>query len=130
MMGAKNVVEKHYPHPDRYFEKDLFREFENRGFDYKSFNEAGVGTLHYDMENAAYNTNLADWVPQWCFPFIFWASRKVGGKFSLRLDWFAGKGIKLAKGAKPQTIGNLRDAENIALSDHDAIALDFVLLKS
>ncbi|MGI8786983.1 MAG: endonuclease/exonuclease/phosphatase family protein [Pyrinomonadaceae bacterium] len=127
-MGVKNVVKNHYPHPDRYFERGLFQELERRGFDYKNLNEAGAGTLHYDMENAAYNTNLGDWVPQWCFPFIFWAARRVGGRVSARLDWFAGKGIE-AKG-KPQTVGNLIDAENIPLSDHDAITLDFAPLKS
>ena len=122
-MGVKTVVKNHYPHPDRYFERGLFNELEKRGFDYKNLNEAGVGTLHYDMENAAYNTNLSDWVPQWCFPFIFWAAKQAGGRVSARLDWFAGKGIEIR--SKPQTIGNLFDAENVPLSDHDAIALDF-----
>jgi hypothetical protein len=125
LMGVKNVAKNHSPHPDRYFEKNLFRELEERGFDYKNLNEIGVGTLHYDMENAAYNTNLGDWVPKWCFPFIFWAAKQVGGTVSARLDWFAGKGISVV--GKPLTIGNLFDAENIPLSDHDAIALDFKL---
>lgn len=122
-MGVKTVVKNHYPHPDRYFEKGLFRELETRGYDYKNLNEIGAGTLHYDVENAAYNTNLSDWVPQWCFPFIFWAAKRVGGRVSARLDWFAGKKIE-ARG-KPQTVGNLLDAENVPLSDHDAIILDF-----
>ena len=126
-MGVKNFVVNHYPYPDRYFERGLFRELEKRGFDYKNFNETGAGTLHYDMTNAAYNTNLGDWVPRWCFPFIFWAANRVGGKVSARLDWFAGKGITVV--GKPQTIGNLKDAENVALSDHDAITLDFALSK-
>ena len=126
-MGVKNVVKNHYPHPDRYFERRLFQELERRGFDYKNLNETGAGTLHYDVENAAYNNNLGDWVPRWCFPFIFWAARRVGGRVSARLDWFAGKGIEV-KG-KPQTVGDLVDAENVPLSDHDAISLDFVPLK-
>ena len=33
MMGVKNVVKNHYPHPDRYFEKRLFGELESRGFE-------------------------------------------------------------------------------------------------
>ncbi len=123
LMGVKNVVKNHYPFPDRYFEKNLFGELEKRGFDYKNLNETGAGTLHYDMKNAAYNTNLGDWVPRWCFPFIFWAARRVGGRVSARLDWFAGKAIEV-KG-KPQTVGNLIDAKNLPLSDHDAITLDF-----
>ncbi len=35
MMGVKNVVKNHYPHPDSYFEKRLFNELESRGFEYK-----------------------------------------------------------------------------------------------
>lgn len=128
LMGVKKVTQKHYPHPDRYFEKYLFRELEKRGYDYKNLNEIGAGTLHYDMENAAYNTNLSDWVPQWCFPFIFWAAKRVGGRVSARLDWFAGKGLEV-KG-KPSTVGDLKDTENLPLSDHDAIALDFTPSKS
>jgi endonuclease/exonuclease/phosphatase family metal-dependent hydrolase len=127
-MGVKNVTKNHYPYPDRYFERGLFQELQNHGYEYKKLNETGAGTLHYDMENAAYNTNLGDWVPRWCFPFIFWAARRVGGRVSARLDWFAGKRIE-AKG-KPLTVGNLFDAENLPLSDHDAITLDFKLLKS
>lgn len=127
MMGVKNVVYNHLPHPDRYFERRLFGELESRDFDYKSLNEIGVGTLHYDIESIEKNTNLRDWVPEWCFPFIFWAARRVGGKVSGRLDWFAGKGISIAEGTRPGTVGELFDAENVPLSDHDAIILDFAL---
>ena len=128
LMGIRNVARNHFPHPDRYFERGLFRELTVRGYDYKNLNEEGIGTLHYDMDSIEKNTNLRDWVPGWCFPFIFWAAKQVGGRVSVRLDWFAGKRIKPL--GKPQTVGNLKDAENIPLSDHDAIALDFAPEKS
>jgi endonuclease/exonuclease/phosphatase family metal-dependent hydrolase len=124
MMGVKNVVNNHYPYPDRFFERGLFNELEKRGYNYKSLNVMGGCTLHYDIDNVAYNTNLGDWVPSWCFPWIFWALEKTGGKCSLKLDWFAGKGISIAPGTAPKIIGGLRDAE-VQLSDHDAIVLDF-----
>jgi len=126
MMGVKNVVKNHFPHPDRYFERALFAELTDRGYEYKSLNESGVGTLHYDVASIEKNTNLRDWVPEWCFPFIFWAAGRVGGTVSVRLDWFAGKGLKLAPGTSPQTIGELIDSEGRPLSDHDAIAVDLV----
>jgi endonuclease/exonuclease/phosphatase family metal-dependent hydrolase len=126
-MGPKNVAKNHLPHPERFFEMPLFSGIERRGFDYKSLNQLGVGTLHYHVESIEKNTNLRDWVPAWCFPFIFWAANRVGGHVSGRLDWFAGKGIKIADGTKPKTIGSLVDAEGTPLSDHDAIALDFSL---
>ena len=128
LMGPKRVTTNHFPHPDRYFERNLFGELERRGYDYKSLNELGAGTLHYHVESIEKNTNLRDWVPEWCFPFIFWAAGRVGGKVSGRLDWFAGKGIKAA--GKPETIGSLKDEAGTPLSDHDAIALDFTLSKS
>ncbi len=123
LMGPNRVVKKHFPHPDRYFERNLFAELERRGYNYKNLNEIGAGTLHYDVESIEKNTNLRDWVPEWCFPFIFWAAGRVGGKVSGRLDWFTGRGIEPV--GKPATIGNLRDEAGTPLSDHDAIGLDF-----
>jgi hypothetical protein len=125
MMGVKHVAANHLPHPERYFEKGLFKELVKRGYEYEKYNEIGIGTLHYHVESIEKNTNLRDWVPEWCFPFIFWAARRVGGSVSGRLDWFAGRNIEI-KG-KPGTIGNLIDSENTPLSDHDAITLDFIL---
>src|SRR5688500_16600932 len=125
MMGVKNVVANHYPHPDRYFEKSLFRELEARGYEYKSLNELGAGTIHYDVASIEKNTNLRGWVPEWCFPFIFWAANRVGGRVSGRLDWFAGRGIKVAPGTRPLTAGDLVDKDGTPLSDHDAITVDF-----
>lgn len=123
--GIRNTAKNHFPHPDKYFERPMFEMVEKRGWEYRSFNEYGAGTLHYDMDSIEKNTNLRDWVPEWCFPFIFWAAKQVGGKVSVRLDWFTGKGIK--KVGQPKTIGNLKNTEGTPLSDHDAIGLDFIL---
>ena len=127
MMGVKNVAKNHFPHPDRYFERGLFAELESRGYEYKSLNESGVGTLHYHIESIEKNTNLRDWVPEWCFKFIFWATGRVGGSVSVRLDWFAGKNVEIAPGTQPNTIANLIDSDGLPLSDHDVITVDFVL---
>jgi endonuclease/exonuclease/phosphatase family metal-dependent hydrolase len=129
LMGVKNVVKNHYPHPDRYFEKGLFGELGKRGFEYKDLNEIGAGTIHYNVESIEKNTNLRDWVPEWCFPFIFWAANRVGGTVSGRLDWFAGKDIQPAPNTKPETIADLVDGSGNPLSDHDAITVEFRLAK-
>jgi endonuclease/exonuclease/phosphatase family metal-dependent hydrolase len=125
LMGVRNVVQNHYPHPDRWFERKLFSEIESRGYNYKDLNEIGVGTLHYDMNSIAQNTNLGDWVPKWCFWFIFWALEKTGERCSLKLDWFTGKDIQVAPNSKPKVIGDLKDETGV-LSDHDAIVLEFI----
>ncbi len=128
-MGPKNVAENHLPHPERYFERNLFDSLEKRGYEFRSLNNVGTGTLHYQIDSIEKNTNLRDWVPEWCFPFIFWAAGRVGGSVSGRLDWFAGKRITLATGTAPKTIGSLLDADGVPLSDHDAITLDFTITK-
>lgn len=124
LMGIKNVAKNHFPHPDRYFEKGLFTDLESRGYEYKSLNENGVGTLHYHIESIEKNTNLRDWVPEWCFKFIFWAARKVGGGVSVRLDWFVGKGMEIAPGSQPATVAGLVNNAGEPLSDHDPITVD------
>lgn len=124
MMGPKNVAKNHFPHPDRFFERRLFIDLERRGYDYKTLNEIGVGTLHYNVADIEKNTNLRDWVPEWCFPFIFWAAGRVGGKVSARLDWFAGKGLELSPRTKPQTVQGLVDEAGCPLSDHDPITVE------
>lgn len=124
-MGPKNVATRHLPHPERYFERGLFGDLVRRGYEYEPYNETGVGTLHYHIESIEKNTNLRDWVPEWCFPFIFWAAGRVGGRVSGRLDWFAGRGVRLAAGTAPNTVGELHDREGRPLSDHDPITVDF-----
>jgi len=126
-MGPKNVAKNHLPHPERYFERPLFEMLERRGWEYRNLNEIGTGTLHYHVESIEKNTNLRDWVPEWCFPFIFWAANRVGGHVSGRLDWFAGRGVEPAGPAAARTIGGLTDENGTPLSDHDAIILDFRL---
>jgi endonuclease/exonuclease/phosphatase family metal-dependent hydrolase len=124
-MGPKHVAKNHLPHPERYFERRLFNELESRGYRYRPFNEVGTGTLHYHIESIEKNTNLRDWVPEWCFPFIFWAANRVGGHVSSRLDWFAGRGIETLPDSVPRTIAGLMDKHGFPLSDHDPIAVDF-----
>jgi endonuclease/exonuclease/phosphatase family metal-dependent hydrolase len=122
-MGVSRVVKDHYPHPDRWFERKLFREVERRGYVYRELNATGAGTLHYDVRDIAVNSGMRDWVPAWCFPFIRWALSKHEGRCSLKLDWFAGRGI--APTSPPSVVSDLKDAEG-PLSDHDAIVLDFL----
>jgi endonuclease/exonuclease/phosphatase family metal-dependent hydrolase len=125
MMGVGYFISTHYLYPDRWFERGLFRELERRGYDYRSLNEPGVGTLHYSVDDIAVNTNMADWIPHWCFHFLKWSLRNHGGRASLKLDWFAGRRIRPAPGHKPHVVGGLRD-EKGRLSDHDAIVLEFL----
>lgn len=126
LMGVENVLQNHYPHPDRWFERRLFGELERRGYNFRELNEAGAGTLHYDVDDLALNTNMGDWIPGWCFWFIQWALKRAGGKCSMKLDWFAGHRIKPVDSTPPRVVGDVHTRAN-PLSDHDPIALDFRL---
>lgn len=125
-MGVRHVIANHYLYPERWFERHLFRELERRGYDYHSLNHMGAGTLHYHIDDLTVNTNLGDWVPNWCFWFLRKALEKNDGRSSLKLDWFTGKGIRAVEGSRPRVVGGLRDSEGI-LSDHDPIVLEFEL---
>ena len=125
MMGSSYFIRNHYPHPDRWFERHLFRELESRGWNYRDLNEPGGCTLHYDVKDIAVNKNMADWVPEWCFYFLQRALEKHQGRASLKLDWFAGKEVVVDPTHRPSVVGDLRDSEG-PLSDHDPIVLDFM----
>jgi len=125
MMGVGHVLKNHYLKPERWFERKLFNELEQRGYNYRDFNEMGAGTLHYDVKNIEVHENLADWVPAWCFKFLHWSLREHGGRASLKLDWFAGKDISPVKEEPLGVVGQLDDEEG-PLSDHDAIVMSFV----
>jgi endonuclease/exonuclease/phosphatase family metal-dependent hydrolase len=124
MMGVDNILDNHYPHPYRWFERALFREIERRGYGFRNVNQLGVGTLHYDVEDLSANTNMREWVPDWCFWFMRKALAKHNGRASLKLDWFAARDIKVSTSQPPIVVGDLKD-ENGPLSDHDAIVLNF-----
>lgn len=126
LMGVRRVIRDHYPHPDRWFERHLFRELERRGYEYRNLNEPGGCTLHYDVEDLAANGRMADWIPNWCFWFINWALAKNNGRCSFKLDWFAARGIHPVESHPPRVLMDVHDRRN-PLSDHDPIILDFTL---
>lgn len=129
LMGVRHVLRNHYLYPERWFERGMFRELESRGYGYRGLNEQGAGTLHYDVKDLAANTNMADWVPAWCFWWLNWALRENGGRCSLKLDWFAGRGLAPDPANPPRVVGSLRDRDGGVLSDHDAIVVDFITEK-
>ena len=114
-MGVRHVVKNHYPYPDRWFERSLFRELQMRGYDYRDFNTPGECTLHYNVSDLATNLNMGEWVPQWCFWFINWALQQTGGSCSLKLDWFAGKQLR--------ALGPAIAVAGLGASDHDPVVV-------
>jgi len=124
MMGVRHVLANHYPYPERWFERRLFRELERRGYAYRDLNAPGGCTLHYNIRDAAANLNMREWVPAWCFWFINWALERTGGRCSLKLDWFAGKGVRVDSERGPRVVDSILESGE-QVSDHDPIVLGF-----
>jgi endonuclease/exonuclease/phosphatase family metal-dependent hydrolase len=122
LMGVRHVVANHYPYPERWFERRLFHELERHGYDYEKLNKTGECTLHYDVRDITANLNMGEWVPQWCFWFINWALQRTGGACSMKLDWFAGRGVQPQQPASVIS-GLVHDGRPV--SDHDPIVLTF-----
>ena len=123
-MGVENVIRNHYLHPERWFERKLFEQLEQAGFDFRRANALGEYTTYYDILDPRATRNLGEWVPGWCFAFIRWALRNHGGRCPLKLDWFAARGLKVEN---PVVVHELKSAHGAPLSDHDPIALDIVV---
>jgi endonuclease/exonuclease/phosphatase family metal-dependent hydrolase len=133
LMGVDYVLREHYPYPERWFERHLFRELEARGYEFRTFNVPGGCTLDYSIRDLAANRNMAEWIPNWCFWFIDRALEGQGGRCSMKLDWFAGRGLSVEgglPGENPEGPRILRDPGIPGappLSDHAPIVLGFAL---
>ena len=123
-MGVDNVIDNHYLHPYRRFERELFEMLETRGFDYGGCNVPGEYTTSYDAYDPKTRQTLGEWVPRWCFSSMRWALRNHGGKCPLKIDWFATRGLLAAD---PIVIHDLREGSPVALSDHDAVGVDVLV---
>jgi endonuclease/exonuclease/phosphatase family metal-dependent hydrolase len=119
-MGPNRVITRHYLHPYRWFERELFAELTRRGFEFGHSNVPGEYTIYYDVGDLRTFKGLADWVPLWCFPFIRWSLRDHGGRCPLKIDWFASRGLDVSN---PRVIHEVRERTR-PLSDHDAIGVD------
>lgn len=130
--GADYVIQEHYPYPDRYFDKPLFDVLRKFRMQYEPFNELGRGTLHYHVDDLKGNYLVREVVPEWCRRVMEKKLRKHGGQVSMKLDWFAGRGLRPAfleeranpTGASPpKVMSGLNDGTK-SLSDHDPILVD------
>jgi len=122
-MGVDNVIRNHYLHPYRWFEKDLFRLLEERGFDYRASNRLGEHTVAYNVDDLRSTKALKDWVPEWCFHFVRWSLRNHNGQCPVKLDWFATRGVQCEN---PVVVHDVREGRAVPLSDHDAVGVDVV----
>lgn len=133
LKGMDNVIENHHLFPERHYDRLLFEVFKKHGFDFENYNELGQGTWHYDLEDLKYHTCVEGVFPKRYRQNIEKNILRNTDKVSLKLDWFAAKGLGVAtsldqmfdieQAQSPRVIGNLKK-NGVPLSDHDAIAVD------
>lgn len=110
---------QHYLTPELLYERQVFQVLRDAGYDFANYNQLGVGTLFYRVGDAESEGRVRDFLPQ---PFVELLRRKLepyGGVVGLKLDWFAGKGLRV-RGAG--TVSLLQ--RGVGVSDHDPIWVD------
>ncbi len=127
LRGGDNMIENHYPYPDRTYDRFLFQVLKSYGMKTDGFNEPGMGTLHYHVDDIKGNYLVREVVPEWCRKVMEKTLRRHGGKVSLKLDWFAARGLRPAASetgaAPPRVLPHLKFGGK-SLSDHDPIVVD------
>lgn len=109
----------HYLTPELLYERPVFQVLRDAGYDFTSYNQPGVGTVFYRVGDSGSEGRVRDFLPQ---PFVEVLRRKLapyGGVVGLKLDWFAGKGLRVRRaGTVPL------QERNVGVSDHDPIWVD------
>jgi len=122
--GPRQMVAKHFRAPNLHFDKNLFSELEEWGFDYESVNEKARGTFDLFFDDAELGKMAEDQYPRWLIHFIHKILKKLGGEISLKLDWFAGKNLKVIE-KKVIPLKSSDYSPHTRPSDHHPIYLEF-----
>jgi endonuclease/exonuclease/phosphatase (EEP) superfamily protein YafD len=92
--GPKRMIRAHHAFPQKKFDRPLFETIRKIGLDYESFNEEGVGTFDLLTDDMELGQMAKDQFPEWILRWINRIVAKSGGQFSLKLDWFAARGLR------------------------------------
>ena len=111
---------RQYMTPERIFERGTFEVLERAGLEVDDFNDRSRGTTYFDINDP----ELLDWTQRYVpAPARMWLRRRLqpwGGAVPLRIDWFAGRGLRPLDTAVVDR-PHLREQ---ALSDHNPLRVD------
>ena len=125
--GPQAMIRTHFPRPELKFDKPLFDVLANTDLDFASCNELGVGTYDLVSNDRDLGQMARDQFPDWIVRWINRQIQKSGGRVSLKLDWFATRGIQpLESKVIRLTAGTDYEVGNRP-SDHHPVLLRFVL---
>jgi len=125
--GPKRMIRAHHAYPQNKFDRPLFRTLKELGLDYEAFNEEGAGTFDLVTDDMEMGQMAKDQFPEWILRWINRIVGKSGGRFSLKLDWFAARGLRpLLKKVIRLESGPNSPPDGRA-SDHHPVLLQFTL---
>ncbi|MCE9624790.1 MAG: endonuclease/exonuclease/phosphatase family protein [Deltaproteobacteria bacterium] len=123
--GPQAMIRKHYPGPQRKFDRPLFQMLQNEGFDFENCNEPEEGTYDLVSNDKDLGQMARDQFPDWIVRWINRQIEKGGGKISLKLDWFAGKGLRYLEKKVIPVRPAPNDPKPERPSDHHPVSLRF-----
>lgn len=113
-----------YMKPEEHFERRVFDALRAGGLSTEGYNDVTRGTIYYDIYDPEMFRKALDYMPP-AVRRIMWSylERRLapwGGRVPLRVDWFAGKGLRPRA---PQVIERPL-ARGCLVSDHNPIVID------
>jgi len=114
----------HYMAPELYWEQPLFEALRTGGLTTEGYNDTTRGTIYYDIYDPELFRKALDYMPRpmrrMMWNYLERKLRPWGGRVPLRVDWFAGKGLRPRA---PQVIERPL-ADGRLVSDHNPILVD------
>lgn len=127
----------HYLHPYELYERPVFEALRQAGYQWRPLNQSGVGSLRFEVGDPHTESTVHDHLPWIGVPVLRYKLRPWNGVAELKLDWFAGRGIRaLGDGEILGSCGRTSEApatlrrttwQGQPVSDHDPVAVDIEL---
>lgn len=123
--GASSMIRTHFPRPELKFDKPLFDVLRGSDLDFDSCNELGAGTYDLVSDDRDLGQMARDQFPDWIVRWINRQIQKGGGAVSLKLDWFATRGIQPLESKVIRLRAGIDYTAGDRPSDHHPVRLMF-----
>lgn len=123
--GPRRMISQHHPYPEKKYDRRVFQTLMDLGFEVESFNETGVGTYDLVNDDMDLGQMALDQFPRWILEWINRLVAQSGGLVSLKLDWFAGRDLKVSDKKVIRLKAGVDHAPDQRPSDHHPVLLTF-----
>ncbi|HKX12176.1 MAG TPA: hypothetical protein VJP40_03410, partial [bacterium] len=123
--GPASMIRTHFPRPELKFDKPLFDVLRHSDLDFASCNELGAGTYDLMSDDRDLGQMARDQFPDWIVRWINRQIQKGGGAVSLKLDWFATRGIQPLESKVVRLKSGTDYPAGDRPSDHHPVRLQF-----